>query len=47
MFLIHKDFKRFHAATDKDFRSRRKVSSIMRTKLLSIMRVNEDPVTTD
>jgi len=29
MFLIHKDFKRFHAARAKDFPHLRKVPSIM------------------
>jgi len=47
MCLIHGDFKHFHAAKAKDFRFRCKVSSIMRAKLLSIMRMNVGPVRTD
>jgi hypothetical protein len=37
MCPIHGDFKQFHATKAKDFRFLRKVSSIMRAKLLSIM----------
>jgi hypothetical protein len=47
MCLIHKDFKHFPASNPKDFRLRRKVSSIMRAKLLSIMRTNAVRVTPD
>jgi hypothetical protein len=47
MCLIHRDFKHFPAAKAKDFQLRRKVSSIMRAKVLSIMRSNAAPVTPD
>jgi len=47
MCLIHRDFKHFHATETKDFRSFRKGSSIMQTKLLSIMRTNAGRVTPD
>jgi len=47
MFLIHRDFKHFHTATAKQFRHHRKVSSIMRAKVLSIMPANERAVTGD
>ena len=45
MCLIHADFKHFHDPKTKDFRIRRKVSSIMWAKVLSIMRANAAPVT--
>ncbi len=38
MCLIHSDFKHFPASKTKDFQFHRKVSSIMRAKLLSIIR---------
>jgi hypothetical protein len=41
MCLIHRDFKHFAMPNAKHFRHLRKVSSIMRAKVLSIMR--EDP----
>jgi hypothetical protein len=41
MCLIHRDFKHFATPNAKQFRHLRKVSSIMRAKVLSIMR--EDP----
>jgi hypothetical protein len=47
MCLIHGDFKHFQAAKAKDFRLRCKVLSIIRTKLLSIMRNECPPVTAD
>jgi hypothetical protein len=37
MCLIHGDFKHFATPNTKHFRHRRKVSSIMRAKVLSIM----------
>jgi len=37
MCLIHRDFKHFAWAKAINFRPRRKVSSIMRAKVLSIM----------
>jgi hypothetical protein len=45
MCPIHSDFKHFPASKAKDFRLRRKVSSIMRAKLLSIMRADAGPMT--
>jgi len=47
MCLIYWDFKHFRAAKAEDFRSLRKVSSIMRAKVLSIMPADGRPVTTD
>jgi hypothetical protein len=38
MCLIHRDFKHFAPANAINFADPRKVSSIMRAKLLSIMR---------
>jgi hypothetical protein len=47
MCPIHRDFKHFNALEAKDFRKPRKVSSIMRAKLLSIMRADARQVTPD
>jgi len=47
MCPIDADFKHFHGVEAKDFRLRRKVSSIMRAKVLSIMLENAGPVTAD
>jgi hypothetical protein len=47
MCPIDADFKRFHAMEAKEFRLRRKVSSIMHAKVLSIMPPNAEPVTSD
>jgi len=47
MCLIHGDFKHFHAAKTEEFRQHRKVSSIMRAKVLSIMPTDARPVTAD
>jgi hypothetical protein len=47
MWLIHMDFKHFPAAKAKDFCRYRKVPSIMRAKVLSIMRANAGRVTPD
>jgi hypothetical protein len=47
MCPIHRDFKHFSASKAKDFRFRRKVSSIMSAKLLSIMRADAVQVTPD
>jgi hypothetical protein len=47
MCLIHSYFKHFRATKAKDFRIRRKVSSIMCAKVLSIMPANAGLVTTD
>jgi hypothetical protein len=47
MFLIHGDFKHFHAAKTEEFRQHGKVSSIMRAKVLSIMPTEGKPVTAD
>jgi hypothetical protein len=47
MCLIHGDFKHFQRARTKDFRGRRKVSSIISAKVLSIMRADAALVTTD
>jgi len=47
MCPIHRDIKHFPAPKAKDFRFRRKVSSIMSAKLLSIMRANAGQVTPD
>jgi len=41
MCLIHGDFKHFATPNAKHFRHLRKVSSIMRAKVLSIMRGGE------
>jgi hypothetical protein len=45
MCLIHGDFKHFAASKANHFRHRGKDSSIMRAKLLSIMRAEAAPVT--
>jgi hypothetical protein len=45
MCPIHADFKQFHRPAAKEFRRRRKVSSIMRAKVLSIMPTNAGRVT--
>jgi hypothetical protein len=47
MCLIHSDFKHFYARETKDFRLGCKLSSIMREKPLSIMRMNAAAVTAD
>jgi hypothetical protein len=47
MFLIHGDFKHFHAAKTEEFQGYCKVSSIMRAKVLSIMPTEAKPVTSD
>jgi hypothetical protein len=47
MCLIHRDFKHFRIARTKQFRHRRKVSSIMWANVLSIMPANEGAVTGD
>jgi hypothetical protein len=47
MFLIHRDFKHFHAVKTEEFRETCKVSSIMRAKVLSIMPTEGMPVTAD
>jgi hypothetical protein len=47
MCLIHGDFKHFRGARTKDFRDRRKVSSIISAKVLSIMRADAALVTAD
>jgi hypothetical protein len=46
MCLIHRDFKHFATPNAKQFRHLRKVSSIMRAKVLSIMRGDPGQVTT-
>jgi len=45
MCLIHSEFKHFAPAKAKQFRLSLKVSSIMRAKVLSIMRAEAAPVT--
>ena len=45
MCLIHRDFKHFAASKANHFRPLRKDSSIMRAKLLSIMRARTKQVT--
>jgi hypothetical protein len=45
MCLIHRDFKHFAMPNAKQFRHLRKVSSIMRAKVLSIMRADGGRVT--
>jgi hypothetical protein len=45
MCLIHRDFKHFAASKANHFRHRGKDSSIMRAKLLSIMRAKAAQVT--
>jgi len=45
MCLIHLNFKHFHAAETQEFRQHCKVSSIIRAKVLSIMRSEGEPVT--
>jgi hypothetical protein len=47
MCLIHLEFKRFHAAKRQQFQQSRKVSSIMRAKVLSIMSTEARAVTAD
>ena len=47
MCLIHLDFKHFYAGNTEEFRQRRKVSSIMSAKVLSIMPIEGTPVTAD
>ena len=47
MCLIHRDFKHFARPNAKQFRHLRKVSSIMRAKVLSIMRADAQPVRSD
>jgi hypothetical protein len=47
MCLIHLDFKHFRAGKTEDFRQVRKVSSIMRAKVLSIMPIEGRSVTAD
>jgi hypothetical protein len=45
MCLIHRDFKHFAASKANHFPHCRKVSSIMRAKVLSIMRADAPQVT--
>jgi hypothetical protein len=45
MCPIHADFKQIRGPATKEFRQRRKVSSIMRAKVLSIMPANARRVT--
>ncbi|AUC92943.1 hypothetical protein CWS35_00200 [Bradyrhizobium sp. SK17] len=45
MCRIHKDFKHFAPAGNKDLSDRRKASSIMRANLLSIMAPGEEQLT--
>jgi hypothetical protein len=45
MCLIHGDFKHFDGSKANHFRHQRKDSSIMRAKLLSIMRAERRGVT--
>jgi hypothetical protein len=47
MCLIHGEFKHFAPAKAINFAGTRKESSIMRAKLLSIMRAEARPVRTD
>jgi hypothetical protein len=47
MCLIHRDFKHFAPVKAINFECVRKVSSIMRAKLLSIMRPEERPLRRD
>jgi hypothetical protein len=47
MCLIHRDFKHFAPAKAINFGSCRKVSSIMQTKVLSIMRPEGAPLRRD
>jgi hypothetical protein len=47
MCLIHLNFKHFHATETQEFRRHCKVSSIIRAKVLSIMRSEGEPVTAD
>jgi hypothetical protein len=47
MCLIHASFKHFQAPKAKEFPQRRKLSSIMWAKVLSIMPVNAGQVTSD
>jgi hypothetical protein len=45
MCLIHRDFKRFCKPKAEEFPIPRKVSSIMRAKVLSIMRASDAGLT--
>jgi hypothetical protein len=47
MCPIYADFKHFMRSNPKNFADLRKVSSIMRAKVLSIMRANAAQVTFD
>ena len=47
MCLIHLEFKHFYATKRQEFQQPRKVSSIMRAKVLSIMPTDAGPVTAD
>jgi hypothetical protein len=47
MCPIHAHFKHFQAPKAKEFLQRRKLSSIMWAKVLSIMPANAGPVTSD
>jgi hypothetical protein len=47
MCLIHADFKHFYAPESKEFQQRRNDSSIIRAKVLSIMRANAGQGTFD
>jgi hypothetical protein len=47
MCLIHRDFKHFGQAIAINFEAPRKVSSIMRAKVLSIMRAEGGPLRSD
>ena len=47
MCLIHARFKHFQASKAKEFHQRRKLSSIMWAKVLSIMPANAGLVTPD
>jgi hypothetical protein len=47
MCLIHRDFKHFAAAKAINFDCLRKVPSIMRAKLLSIMQAERGPLRRD
>jgi hypothetical protein len=47
MCLIHRDFKHFARAKAINFGLLRKVPSIIRAKVLSIMRANERPLRRD
>jgi hypothetical protein len=45
MCLIHRDFKHFASRKANQFHIWRNISSIMRAKVLSIMRANQRQVT--